>query len=87
MYSKHRNMRWAATLLSLLLALALFACGDTTANSQITASSKLTKEKPPVKVAIGFTAPDFTAQTISGETLQLSVLQGKGVIVSFWSVY
>jgi cytochrome oxidase Cu insertion factor (SCO1/SenC/PrrC family) len=71
----------------------LTACGDTAATiapvatSQVTASANSTKEMPPVKVAIGFTAPDFTAQTINGETVQLNLLRGKGVIVNFWSVY
>ena len=34
---------------------------------------------------VGKVAPDFTLQLFTGETLQLSSLRGKGVVVNFWA--
>ncbi len=38
-----------------------------------------------VKLKIGDKAPDFTAKTLSGETLSLSRWKGSPVILRFWS--
>lgn len=35
----------------------------------------------------GFTAPDFTLETLSGETYTLSSLQGNVVLVNFWATW
>ncbi|CDQ39906.1 MULTISPECIES: TlpA family protein disulfide reductase [Virgibacillus] len=36
---------------------------------------------------VGNTAPDFTLETLNGETLQLSELRGKKVILNFWATW
>lgn len=83
--------------LALLLAgLLLAACGDNTASSGVTGVAQATaanasiatssKDQPPVKVAVGYTAPDFSVKDINGQTLQLSAFRGKGVLLNFWAV-
>ncbi len=42
---------------------------------------------PPVKIAVGGSAPNFKVKTISGQELQLSALRGKAVVIDFWGVY
>lgn len=41
-----------------------------------------TKSAPPLESGV---APDFTLKTFNGETLTLSELRGKAVIVNFWA--
>jgi peroxiredoxin len=78
-------------VLCLVLLLSLAACGDNTATAVpvgvATTSSADNATTPPVKVAVGFTAPDFNATTLSGDALQLSHLRGKAVILNFWATY
>lgn len=37
--------------------------------------------------AVGRIAPDFTLTTVEGETLQLSQLRGKPVVLNFWATW
>jgi cytochrome oxidase Cu insertion factor (SCO1/SenC/PrrC family) len=72
------------------MGLVLAACGDNTATvpaQSIATAPASAKNQPAVKVAVGSTAPDFTAKDINGQTIQLSSLRGKAVLVNFWSVY
>ncbi|MDX2078333.1 MAG: cytochrome c biogenesis protein CcdA [bacterium] len=39
---------------------------------------------PDVGLAVGLTAPDFSATTATGETLRLADLRGKTVLLNFW---
>ena len=41
-------------------------------------------ERPAIPVP-GHPAPDFTLQTLDGQTLQLSDLQGQAVVLNFWA--
>jgi peroxiredoxin len=41
----------------------------------------------PVEPKIGFRAPDFTLQTLSGETVRLSDLVGRPVVISYWTTW
>lgn len=41
----------------------------------------------PVEPKIGFRAPDFTLQTLSGETVRLSDLIGRPVVISYWATW
>jgi|GEM_PF-1981173 len=87
---KHYNRGGLFLSLVAILGLILAACGDMTVpTSQNTTgnSSATTKTQPPVKVGIGYAAPDFTAKTVEGETIQLSQLRGKAVIINFWATY
>jgi cytochrome c biogenesis protein CcmG, thiol:disulfide interchange protein DsbE len=36
---------------------------------------------------VGSKAPDFTLQTLEGETLSLSDLEGKAVLINFWATW
>jgi peroxiredoxin len=76
------------------LVIILAACGDNTAtavptstSSNIASTDSTTSVTPSVKVAVGFTAPDFSTTTLNGDTLQLSQLRGKAVILNFWATY
>jgi len=37
--------------------------------------------------AVGRVAPDFTLKTVEGETVQLSALRGKPVVLNFWATW
>lgn len=81
-----------AGLVMLLMGLVLAACGENTATvpaQSLATAPALAKNpnQPPVKVAVGSTAPDFTAKDINGQDIKLSALRGKAVLVNFWSVY
>ena len=98
-----KRFKSLAALSMLLLALLVAACGDNTATSSLAptnsaatitaADSPATmgdaplKVQPPVKVAIGFTAPDFTVKDINGQSLKMSQFRGKAVLLNFWSVF
>jgi cytochrome c biogenesis protein CcmG/thiol:disulfide interchange protein DsbE len=41
----------------------------------------------PVEPKIGFRAPDFTLQTLNGETVRLSELVGRPVVISYWATW
>ena len=41
----------------------------------------------PVEPKIGFRAPDFTLQTLNGETVRLSDLVGRPVVISYWATW
>lgn len=40
---------------------------------------------PPTEPKVGFTAPDFTLQTVSGETIHLSDMRGQAVVLNYWA--
>lgn len=41
----------------------------------------------PVEPKIGFRAPDFSLQTLNGETVRLSELVGRPVVISYWATW
>lgn len=41
----------------------------------------------PVEPKVGFRAPDFTLQTLNGETMRLSDLIGRPVVISYWTTW
>jgi len=41
-------------------------------------------EIPAGEPRVGYLAPDFTLQTIDGQTVQLSALRGKSVVINYW---
>jgi peroxiredoxin len=42
-------------------------------------------EMPPEKPQIGYTAPDFSLESMNGEQVQLSSLRGSPVVLNFWT--
>src|SRR5690242_14613119 len=78
---------------SFILFLLLSACGEVATpvpTDPLAAPSTpfpTLANQPPVKVAIGNTAPDFSAADLNGQPVQLSAYRGKTVIVNFWAVY
>ncbi len=78
--------------LLVIMGLVLAACGDSTttlpaANTSTSATANTAQQAPAVKIGVGFTAPDFSGKTVTGQDIKLSDLRGKGVIINFWSVY
>ena len=39
---------------------------------------------PPVQPEVGFSAPDFSLTTLNGDTVSLSALRGKNVVINYW---
>jgi cytochrome oxidase Cu insertion factor (SCO1/SenC/PrrC family) len=90
------------TILTTLACLFLAACGQDAqivTNSPINISST-TSSNPIVvtptvasvptsqaKPVVSYNAPDFTVQELNGQTLTLSSLRGKVVLINFWGVY
>jgi cytochrome oxidase Cu insertion factor (SCO1/SenC/PrrC family) len=90
------------TILITLACLFLAACGQdaqivtnspsninstTSSNSVVatptTASVPISQAKP----VVSYNSPDFTVQELNGQTLTLSSLRGKVVLINFWAVY
>ncbi|HZH60225.1 MAG TPA: redoxin domain-containing protein, partial [Metabacillus sp.] len=42
---------------------------------------------PKVGVSKGSTAPDFELKTLSGDSMSLSSVKGKKVIINFWATW
>lgn len=55
-------------------------------NSQIIDSLKLPWDNQPAP-KVGYTAPDFELQNLAGETIRLSDLRGKPVLINFWATW
>jgi peroxiredoxin len=49
--------------------------------SEVTVQSA---EIPAGEPRVGYLAPDFTLQSIDGQTVQLSALRGKSVVINYW---
>ncbi len=76
-----------ATTAASTTTIAVSGTTSTTVATTTAVPTTSAKAQPPVKVAVGFTAPDFTAKTVNGETIQLSQLKGRAVIINFWATY
>ncbi len=46
-----------------------------------------TTPRPPEQPRTGYTAPDFSLDTLDGERITLSTLRGQAVIVNFWATW
>jgi peroxiredoxin len=73
-------------VLSLCLLFAVYSCK--TGKPEVSPGTEYNPPNPsPPPVAalkVGDTAPDFTLQTINGETVKLSELRGKIVMINIW---
>src|SRR5262245_54533127 len=72
--------RWYLFFVALLIAGPLWLWAS---RQPVTANPGDLSPEP----AIGRLAPDFTLQTAEGETMQLSALPGKPVVVNFWATW
>ena len=43
--------------------------------------------RPPERVAINYSAPDFELPNLEGEKVRLSSFQGKAVLINFWATW
>ena len=62
------------------------AGGAWTFASRLPAEAVSPSGRPPAP-QVGHLAPDFTATTLSGETLTLSALRGRPVVLNFWATW
>jgi peroxiredoxin len=69
--------------LSFLILAALILGGGWIWLSRVT-DVTATAERPAIPLP-GHPAPDFALQTLDGQTLQLSDLQGRAVVLNFWA--
>jgi thiol-disulfide isomerase/thioredoxin len=67
---------------SLLLALALIAVA---AQSTLAKNHHHKSTPPPVGTSVGKTAPNIVETGLQGDTLKLSALRGKMVLIDFWA--
>jgi len=58
---------------------------DVTGDTSVTGGAIAPKES--IGIEQGSTAPDFELETLDGETLKLSDLRGKKVILNFWATW
>jgi peroxiredoxin len=72
--------RWYLIFVALLVAGPLWLW---TSRLPVTAGPGSEQAEP----AVGRFAPDFTLTTVNGETLQLSELRGKPVVLNFWATW
>jgi peroxiredoxin len=98
--SKGKNKRRWGVILAILISLATCAFVLMIRSSRLpviqTVESNIneivvvhtaTSGPPPEGVEIGFMAPDFTLKTIDGESITLSSLRGKVVLLNFWATW
>lgn len=74
----------AAVVLITLLTVAIVQAMDKKAEPQNTANQETTKTEG---LQIGAKAPDFELKTLTGETVKLSSLKGKKVMLNFWATW
>lgn len=73
---------WRA-LMALLLALGIAWI----AMSRVPAEQALARSQRPPSPQAGFAAPDFSLETLDGQTVTLSELRGQAVLINFWATW
>lgn len=74
----------AAVLLISLLTVAIVQAVNKKTEEPETSSQTATSQNGP---AVGSKAPDFELKTLTGETVKLSDLKGKKVMLNFWATW
>jgi peroxiredoxin len=74
----------AAVILVTLLTVAIVQAMDKTTETPETTSQTTASNEG---LAIGAKAPDFELKTLAGETVKLSNLKGKKVMLNFWATW
>lgn len=98
--SRGKNKRRWGAIIAVLVSLAACAFVVVIRASRLPASPTMapniteivvvhtaTAGPPPEGVDIGLTAPDFTLETIDGDTIALSSLRGNVVLLNFWATW
>ena len=91
-------MKYLSIGLILMLAFFIVACGkdekptrspDLSSDSQTvpSPSQETTATSVPIGIQMGQRAPDFTLNTITGESFKLSEQRGKPVFLNFWATW
>lgn len=85
---KLKSARRRVLLAACLLALVAGACQATPPKVNPTPASPAgTATALKVAPRVGSLAPDFTVEMLSGESLRLSDLRGKAVLLNFWATW
>ncbi|MEH7484478.1 redoxin domain-containing protein, partial [Neobacillus drentensis] len=74
----------AAVILVTLLTVAIVQAMDKKTETPETTSQTTASQEG---LAIGAKAPDFELKTLTGETVKLSNLKGKKVMLNFWATW
>lgn len=72
---------WGLTALLVVLGVAWIAL------TRVPAEAIAARNDHPPMPLTGFAAPDFTLETLEGETLTLSDLRGEVVLLNFWATW
>lgn len=78
MYLLRDNRRWTAVMIAVVFVAGMWI-GLTASSASQTTSGVVPSPRE------GFSAPDFTLETLEGETITLSDLRGQVVIVNLWA--
>lgn len=86
---KIKSRKKAAGIVFVIATMALTGCGN---NQEKEAAAEGYQEEEAVvetyqELAVGDTAPDFTAETVSGNSFTLSEQNGKVVLLNFWATW
>lgn len=73
--------RWA------LVMLVVFLAGSGWVLASRLPANSTSGGKPPPSPRVGFSAPDFTLDLLSGGQVTLSEMQGKVVVINFWTTW
>lgn len=86
---KFKNIKKAAGIVLVIAMMTLTACGDNQEKDNLSEANQ-EKENPAEsyqELAVGEIAPDFTAETVSGNSFTLSEQNGKVVLLNFWATW
>jgi len=80
------KLSWNSKTAWLGLMILLLLTGATwIALSQVPAEMAAVRADPPPLPRRGFTAPDFSLETLDGQTIALSDLRGQVLLINFWA--
>lgn len=87
MVKKYRPVLIAALILSLLAGACGALRGDSGGEGTAPIAGTLPASGPAAAPVEGAPAPDFELQSLSGESVRLSDLHGRPVLVNFWATW
>ena len=79
---------WRLLMAATVITIATAACQPSAIKVTQTPAAPAGTEAPrPVAPRVGSLAPDFTVKMLTGETVRLSELRGKPVLLNFWATW